>query len=86
MTFPDEDPSLVTALRYDEPAVAEELATWCGGELEVAQDEAVPPTIWVPTVKGPRPAAVGDWIVRRASGDYYPCTAAVFEARHEPVE
>lgn len=86
MTLPAGDPPVVTALRYDEPAVAEELAIWCAGELEVAQDGSVPPTIWVPTLKGPRPAAVGDWIVRRAAGDYYPCTSAVFEARHEPVE
>ena len=77
---------MVTALRYDEVAVAAELAAWCGGEVEEADDADVPPTIWVPTSKGPRPAGLGDWIVRRMeTGGYYVCTPQEFSALHEPL-
>lgn len=82
---PEEDDTVVTALCYDEPAVAAELASWCGGELEVVE-EGLPPTIWVPTSKGPRAATLGTWIVRRMTGDYYPCSPEDFAARHEPLE
>jgi hypothetical protein len=82
----DDDPSLVVALRYDEVAVAQDLATWCGGDLEVADAPGLPPTIWVPTDKGPRPAGLGDWIVRRMTGGYYPCSPEDFAARHTPAE
>lgn len=85
MTLPD-DPSVVTALRYDEPAAAADLASWCEGQLEAASAPDVPPTIWVPTRKGPKPASLGDWIVRRGWGDYYPCSPADFAAMHEPLE
>ncbi len=84
MTFPDDDGSVVTALRYDEQAVAADLATWCGGEVEPSAHDH-PPTIWVPTKKGPRPASLGDWIVRRGWGDYYPCSPEDFAATHEPL-
>jgi hypothetical protein len=80
------DPSLVVALRYDEVAVAQDLAAWCGGELEVSDDADQPPRIWVPTDKGPRPASLGDWIVRRMTGGYYPCSPEDFAARHSPAE
>lgn len=85
MTVGAEDESVVTALRYDEPAVAADLAAWCGGDLEVVED-GLPPTIWVPTSKGPRPATLGNWIVRRMTGDYYPCSPDEFAARHAPLE
>lgn len=86
MTLPDSDEDVVTALRYDEVAVASDLASWCGGELEKALDPDLPPTIWVPTSKGPRPAGLGDWIVRRMSGGgYYVSTPQEFAAMHEPL-
>lgn len=75
---------IVTALRYDEPALAQELASWCGGELQLSASGDVAPTIWVPTRSGPRPASLGDWIVRREWGDYYPCSPEDFAATHEP--
>ncbi len=84
MNSPDvEQDDLVTALRYDEAAVVDELAQWCAGEVESPETGA--PVIWVPTLKGPRPACLGDWIVRRGWGDYYPCSAADFAAKHEPL-
>ena len=82
--MPAEDEPVVAALCYDEVAVAEDLAAWSSGEL--VYDGDGPPTIWVRTAKGPRPAGLGDWIVRRAEGDFYPCGPAEFAARHEPVD
>lgn len=78
--------ALETALRYDEAAVAAELAAWCGGELGHSQTVPdAPPVVWVPTRQGPAPASFGDWIVRRVSGDFYPCAAEDFAATHEQV-
>lgn len=76
---------VVTALRYDEAAVAEDLAAWCGGEVEHATDGVQPATVWVPTGKGPRPAALGDWIVRTSGGDFYTCDPVEFTALHDPL-
>lgn len=84
MSLPADSDPVVTALCFDEAAIADELASWCGGELVAEGDVA--PTIWVRTARGPRPAGLGDWIVRRADGDFYPCTPAEFTARHEPLE
>jgi len=57
----DEDE--VLALHYDEPAAGAELAQWCGRGL-------VGHTITVPTVSGPAPAELGNWIVRDAKGAF----------------
>jgi hypothetical protein len=79
----------VVALRFDDLAVAEELATWCGGEVvkrvDIEGDEQARTVILVPTDKGPRPAHYGDWIVRRGEGDHYPCPPDEFALRHEPL-
>lgn len=85
MSTPFEQDGVVTALRYDEAAVAGDIAAWCGGELEQAEDGTAPATIWVPTAKGPRPAALGDWVVRRPAGDYYTCDPTEFAALHDPL-
>ncbi len=76
----------VVALRFDEHAVAEDLAVWCGGRVTWAPGEDGRPvvTIWVPTHKGPRPALFGDWIVRRGDEDYQPYAPQDFAARFEP--
>lgn len=83
-------PQVVTALRYDSPAVVPELAAWCNGEVvhddAPSPEDARPPVIWVPTDKGPQPASLGDWIVRRGWGDYYPCSQEDFAALHEPAD
>lgn len=39
------DADVVTALHYDEPAIAPELAAWCGGQLQHDDDGVAPPTI-----------------------------------------
>jgi hypothetical protein len=76
----------VVALRFDEHAVAEDLAVWCGGKATSAPGPDGEPvvTVWVPTAKGTRPALFGDWIVRRADDDYRPYSPTEFAARFEP--
>lgn len=78
------DEDVVTALHYDDPSLAEDLTAWCGGELQPSADDGAP-IIWVPTAQGPRQARLGDWIIRRPSGDYYTCDAQSFVALHMPL-
>jgi hypothetical protein len=83
------DARAVTALQFTEVAIADDLAAWCSGEVtrrvdvEGSPDELT--VILIPTSKGPKAAHVGDWIVRRAEGDYYPCTPEKFALLHEPI-
>ena len=79
-------PDEVLALRFDDESAAEELAAWCGGKVERVATEAgtVVTTIWVPTVKGPRPALLGTWIVKAADGGVRVMDAEDFAARHAP--
>jgi hypothetical protein len=76
----------VVALRFDEHAVAADLAAWCGGQVTWAPgpDGTAVATVWVPTTKGTRPALFGDWIVRRGDEDYRPYSPTEFAARFEP--
>lgn len=82
-------PDAVVALHFDEPAVADELARWCSGQVEQVPDPDVPgvvhPTIWVPSVRGPRPAPLGYWIIRRGEDDFLPQSPEDFAATHEPL-
>lgn len=76
----------VVALRFDEEAVAEDLARWCDGQVVMAEgvDGTITTTIYVPTARGPRPALFGDWIVLTPDGQFAPCSPAKFAARFEP--
>ena len=87
MALDELGPDEVLALRYDESSVAEELAEWCDGTVERVATESgdVVVTIWVPTVKGSRPAVLGDWIVRTADGTAAVMDAEAFAARHAPA-
>lgn len=87
MPLDDLTPDEVVALRFDETAIADEMAQWCGGSVErvTGEDGTVVTTIWAPTSRGPRPAVLGDWIVRGADGDVQVMDATAFAARHDPV-
>ncbi len=80
-------PDEVLALRFDEPALADDLAAWCGGRVErTAVHGADPVTcVWVPTMKGPRAALLGDWVVRRADDDHAVLDSTAFAALHRPA-
>ncbi len=86
MGLEDIAPDEVLALHFDEAALADEIARWCGGKVERTQgaDGAVVTTVWVPTVKGPRPALLGDWVVRRGEEDHVVMDAVAFAATHRP--
>ena len=78
----------VVALRFDEPRVAADLARWCGGEVQELPRETPggeSALIWVPGPDHPRPARLGDWIVKNPDGTFSPCSPADFAARYEPL-
>ena len=83
-----DDPSLVVALRFDETALAEDLAAWCGGSL-VPDDPLDPDSpaiaVRVSTRGGSVLAERGDWVVRDPDGGYTAMRHSEFIARHEPL-
>lgn len=89
MPIDDLQPDEVIALRFDESAVIEELAQWCGGDVEQTLDPLEPTgvrrVIWVPTAAGLQKASLGWWILRRADGDFWPMPPEEFAARAQPV-
>lgn len=90
MTDEELPPGEVAALQFTDATVAEDLAAWCAGEvvkrIDVDGSDVERTVILVPTDKGPLPAHLGDWVVRRGEGDYYPCGPEKFALLHEPVE
>ena len=83
---PEED--VVVALRFDEVAVAADLAEWCDGT--VVTDDPLDPdspavAVRVPTPSGSVLAERGDWIVRGMDGSYTAMRHSEFAARHEPL-
>ena len=43
-------------------------------------------TMRIHTPEGLKTASIGDWIIRDARGEVYPCPAAIFDAVYEAVE
>lgn len=79
------DDAAVTALRFDEAAVAEDLAAWCGGSVTHPVDEPDVLVILVPGVESAHPARLGDWIVQEPDGTHRVYSAVDFSARFEPA-
>ena len=79
MSLEELAPDEVIALRFEDAAVAEELATWCDGGL-------MGETITVPTGIGVQPAHVGDWIVRDASGHFEVLSHDRFALKYGPAQ
>jgi hypothetical protein len=61
------------------PIDAQEIAVWCGGEL---QDDS---SIALQTEHGRVVVEVGDFVVRDVAGDFYPCSAKVFRRSYVAV-
>jgi hypothetical protein len=87
MSIEEPAPDEVVALRFDEAAVAEEIAAWCGGRVEHTPVHEGSPTtcVWVPTAKGPRAALLGDWVVRHAPDQHEVMDSTTFAALHTPA-
>lgn len=43
-------------------------------------------TIRIPTLEGVMVASLGDWIIRNAHGEFYPCKPNIFEKEYEPAQ
>lgn len=77
----------VVALCFDEPAIADDLAQWCGGRVERLDGPEGPQVIvWIPSTRGLRPALLGHWIVRHGPDDYTAVPPEDFLARYEPTD
>ena len=88
MAIDDLQPDEVIAMHFSEPALGEDLAAWCGGELVFSSDGLsgeAHPSIMVPTVDGSQRAELGDWIVQGSEGDFSAISAEDFAARHTPM-
>ena len=57
------------------------LAAWCYGVISGFGNS---PRIDIPTREGVMTATVGDWIVKGAVGEFYPCKPDAFAATFEP--
>lgn len=64
---------------------AHEVAGWCGGAVRPNMMNLTPFEVDLRTNNGWVEAKMGDYIVKSPLGDFYPCSADVFEACHEPV-
>ena len=76
-------PTEIEAWQWDGKAAADARPDWVrvGGYQITTERELV-----VPTLAGVRYAALGDWIIRDATGEIYPCKPHIFEATYEAVE
>ena len=55
---------------------------WAGIELPFANTAF---SLSIPTLAGTMLSPVGDWIIRDAEGEIYPCKPDIFELTYEPV-
>jgi hypothetical protein len=64
-----------------------ECETWCGGVAIVERFTDRPSRVLliVQTLEGELAATPGDWIIRGAQGEFYPCKPDIFAATYEAV-
>ena len=55
-----------------------------GSLIAAAQDDG-PAYGLIDTLEGTMRADIGDWIIRGAQGEFYPCKPDIFDATYEPV-
>ncbi|MDQ3424130.1 MAG: hypothetical protein M3510_12315 [Actinomycetota bacterium] len=81
-------PDEVLALRFDEAAVAEDLAAWCDGRVEHYDSPGEGPSVvlWVPTATGIQQAVLGDWVVRRDKEAFEVHSTESFSIHFEPSD
>jgi hypothetical protein len=52
-------------------------------DTTVCGDNLLTWRIW--SLEGPHEVSPGDWIIRGAHGEFYPCKPDIFEATYEPA-
>ncbi len=86
-----EKPVVVEARQFLNDSSSYDLVHWIN-ENQYKRGKKVPFATWIngeiiiPTLKGDRKANVGDWIIRGAAGEHYPCKPDIFEKTYEEVK
>lgn len=75
-------PVIVDAVRFMEPATAEEVAAWCGGRV---CNDGVQTWIEVDTLEGVHRADWGSWIIKGVKNEFYPCKHDILEMTYDFV-
>ena len=76
-------PVEIEAWQWDGNAAVAARPDWVrAGGYEMTTDRE----LVIPTREGVRYAAPGDWIIRGASGEIYPCKPRIFEATYDAVQ
>lgn len=78
----------VEALRYTGDN-ADEIARWAGWMTVHVPDDAYrigDKAIIVRTLNGEVRVFPGEWVIKGAEGEFYPCKPDIFDATYEPVE
>lgn len=79
-------PVVIQAAQFTGPADAEAIGAWIGWDkcsVVTTSDNII---IVIPTLEGDMRADLGDWIIRGAQGEFYPCKPDIFAATYEPVD
>lgn len=83
-------PVVIEAMRfYGDKRVMDGVARWCGGRIrsEAKASDHTDVAYWldVPTLEGVMTADRGDYIIKGAQGEFYPCKPDIFESTYERV-
>ena len=74
---------------YADEMVMGEIARWCGGRVRSEAKSSDPTDVayWleIPTLEGVKTARPGDYVIKGAQGEFYPCKSDIFESTYERV-
>lgn len=75
-------PVVIEAIQYTDIDVVDDIILFGGGEIYVNDSGRLA----IDTLEGTMTAAIGDYIIKGTSGEFYPCKPDVFELKYEMVE
>lgn len=81
-------PVVIEAVRWTGENI-EEINNFCGNYAKFATSHlgnVVFYSLGIETLEGFMQASVGDYIIKDANGEFYPCKAHIFEETYERVE
>jgi hypothetical protein len=80
-------PVVIEAMQFD-GTNGEEVAAWCGGEVESAtcHGEGPPWLVMIRTLEGTMAAGRDDYVIRGVQGEFYPCKPDIFAATYEAAD